>query len=277
MVGARRKRILILCKTYPSPSEKHAETSCVAGMTADGDLIRLFPVPFRLIRDDQQFRKWQWISAQIYKANDDRRPESHKIYVDTIALDGGPLSTAREWDVRRREIGKLPLFTDFAELDRRREADGITLGLVRPSKVLGLDITAVDQTEWTDEELRKLVQHQQQAGLFDDDDARSFQTLRKLPFAFHYRYQCKVGGETRSYRHKIADWEIGALYWNCHNRYKDNWERPLREKIEQKLPGADLMFLMGTIHRFPDQWLIVSLIYPPRRRAATPFQGEFVL
>lgn len=217
------------------------------------------------------------VSAQIYKANDDRRPESHKIYVDTIALDGGPLSTAREWDVRRREIGKLPLFTDFAELDRRREADGITLGLVRPSKVLGLDITAVDQTEWTDEELRKLVQHQQQAGLFDDDDARSFQTLRKLPFAFHYRYECKVGGETRSYRHKIADWEIGALYWNCHNRYKDNWERPLREKIEQKLPGADLMFLMGTIHRFPDQWLIVSLIYPPRRRAATPFQGEFVL
>jgi hypothetical protein len=24
------------------------------------------------------------------------------------------------------------------------------------------------------------------------------------------------------------------------------------------------MFLMGTIHRFPDQWLIVSLIYPPK-------------
>jgi hypothetical protein len=33
------------------------------------------------------------------------------------------------------------------------------------------------------------------------------------------------------------------------------------------LPELDLMFLMGTIHRFPNQWLIVSLIYPPKPRA----------
>ncbi len=26
------------------------------------------------------------------------------------------------------------------------------------------------------------------------------------------------------------------------------------------------MFLMGNIHRFQDQWLIVSLIYPPKQR-----------
>ena len=43
------ERVLILCKTYPSPSAKYAETSCVAGMTEDGRLIRLYPVPFRLV------------------------------------------------------------------------------------------------------------------------------------------------------------------------------------------------------------------------------------
>lgn len=277
MAGARRERVLVLCKTYPSPSEKHAETSCVAGMTAQGDLIRLFPVPFRLIRDDQQFKKWQWISAQVYKASDDRRPESHKIYVDTIVLDGAPLSTARAWELRRQEIDKLQLFTDFAELDRRREFDEITLGLLRPRKILGLDITPLDQMEWTDEERRKLVQHQQQAGLFDDGDARALQTLRKIPFAFHYRYECEVGCEMRSYRHKIADWEVGALYWNCRKRHGSDWEQSFREKIERELPGADLMFLMGTIHRFPDQWLIVSLIYPPHRRSGTSAQAELAL
>src|SRR3546814_4272914 len=67
VAGSRRERILILCKTYPSPSGKHSETSCVAGMTEEGSLIRLFPVPFRAIRDEQKFKKWQWISAQIYK------------------------------------------------------------------------------------------------------------------------------------------------------------------------------------------------------------------
>ncbi|MGY0201335.1 hypothetical protein [Leptothrix sp. BB-3] len=43
------QRILILCKTYPSPSARYVETSCVAGMSEDGRLIRLFPVPFRLV------------------------------------------------------------------------------------------------------------------------------------------------------------------------------------------------------------------------------------
>jgi hypothetical protein len=33
-----------------------------------------------------------------------------------------------------------------------------------------------------------------------------------------------------------------------------------------ELMSKDLSFLMGTIHRFPDQWLIVSLIYPPKQK-----------
>jgi hypothetical protein len=45
----------------------------------------------------------------------------------------------------------------------------------------------------------------------------------------------------------------------------DDWERPFRDKFWKALPASDLMFLMGTIHRFPDQWLIVSVIYPPKR------------
>jgi len=42
----------------------------------------------------------------------------------------------------------------------------------------------------------------------------------------------------------------------------------LRQKVEQELPSKDLMFLMGTVHRFPDQWLIISVIYPLKRPAA---------
>ena len=62
-----RTRILILCKTYPSPSGKHVETSCVAGMEEGGQLIRLFPIPFRLIDDQKQFRKWQWVNCGLAK------------------------------------------------------------------------------------------------------------------------------------------------------------------------------------------------------------------
>lgn len=246
-------------------------------MDESGSLIRLFPVPFRLIRDDQQFKKWQWISAQIYKANGDRRPESHKIYVDTISLLGEPLPTKGEWAARRQEISRLKIFDDFNTLEAARVESGVTLGLVRPTRICELEIAPVDNAQWTKEELDKLVQHQQQAGLFDDSDAQDINTLRKLPFSFHYRYQCDVNGESRTYRHKIADWEAGALYWNCYQRYGEDWEAPFRAKLEQQLPAADLMFLMGTIHRFPDQWMIVSMIYPPRPQPALGVQAQLAL
>jgi hypothetical protein len=257
-------RILILCKTYPSPSGKNIETSCVAGLDEDGRLIRLFPVPFRLIDGAQRFKKWQWITARIDKATGDRRRESHKIFVDTIECDPTPISTARGWADRRTELEKLPVFPDFDALESARISDGTTLALVQPKSIVGLDITP-ERPDWTEDEREKLLRNEQQMGLFDSTDARTLATLRKLPFGFYYRYQCEVEGAVRTYRHKIVDWEIGALYWNCRRDHGDAWEGPFRKKLEEQLPAADLMFLMGTIHRFPDQWLIVSVIYPPKR------------
>jgi hypothetical protein len=45
----------------------------------------------------------------------------------------------------------------------------------------------------------------------------------------------------------------------------EDWQTPFRKKLDRELLQRDLMFLMGTLHRFPEQWLIVSLIYPPKR------------
>jgi hypothetical protein len=262
--------ILILCKTYPSPSGKYVETSCVAGMDPNGRLIRLFPVPFRLIDGAQQFKKWQWVSARIDRAIGDRRRESHKLFVDTVKFNGEPLSTARDWQARRDPLSKLKVFSDFASLDADRIVNGTTLGVVRPKRILGLDVAATPKPDWTDEERSKLLQSQRQGGLFDDTDAKALTTLRKLPYDFHYRYECSSEVGIREYKHKIVDWEAGALFWNCLHKHKAGCEEPFRRQFEAKLPAADLMFLMGTIHRFPDQWLIVSLIYPPRPPTSHP-------
>ena len=184
----REERILVLCKTYPSPSAKYSETSCVAGITEPGNLIRLYPVPFRLVNDVQQFKKWQWISARIKRSPDDRRTESYR-----------------------------------------------------------------------------------QGSLFEETD-RDLRLLRKLPYDFHFRYQFNTLSGPMQYRHKIVDWEVGALFWNLKRAHGQNWETPFRAKIEQQLPSKDLMFLMGTIHRFPGQWLIVSLFYPPKLQPDAPVQ-----
>lgn len=269
---AHKERILILCKTYPSPSARYSETSCVAGISETGQLLRLYPVPFRLIEDGRQFKKWQWIEAVIKRSPDDRRPESHRIYVDTIEL-GQVLPSVDNWAHRRPWVEKLPLFDDFSKLEEARSSKGApTLALLRPSRLIGLDTKAVDSPVWTEEEKSKLLMLQRQGNLFEETE-RDLRLLRKLPFDFHYRYECASADGPKIYRHKIVDWEVGALYWNVQRKHGKDWEVPFRAKVEGQLPSRDLMFLMGTIHRFPDQWLIVSLLYPPKQPPDAPSQG----
>lgn len=168
-----RERVLILCKTYPSPSATYSETSCVAGLTEGGRLIRLFPVPFRLIADEQQFRKWQWVTALVEKARDDHRPESHRVFVDKIECDASPLPAGKEgWPHRMELMRHVPVYSDFAMVESARVGTGATLALLRPSRVLELEIKPTKNPIWTDEERTKLTQMQQQTSLFSEEENR---------------------------------------------------------------------------------------------------------
>ncbi|POR58386.1 hypothetical protein BKM23_20540 [Pseudomonas syringae pv. syringae] len=261
----RKARILILCKTYPTPSAAHSETSCVAGMDEEGNLVRLYPVPFRLVTEEQQFAKWQWIEASIEKSPNDHRPESHKIGVDTI-LGMETVPTDKQWSRRREILDKLPIYDSFEALEQARLDSKATLGLIRPRKILGLNIKKASSETWTNEELEKLEKLQRQPGLFDQEDVKSsIKRLEKVPFDFYYSYECEVDGAPVVHTHKIVDWEASQLYRKLRRTHGvDGWEARFRDKLETELPCKDLMFLMGTIHRFPHQWLIISLIYPPK-------------
>ncbi len=270
------ERVLILCKTYPSPSANYSETSCVAGVTEAGKLIRLFPVPFRLIADEQQFRKWQWVTVLVEKAYNDHRPESHRVFVDRIQCDPEPLKAGKDgWPKRMELLRKVPLYTDFAAVEAARQAEGSTLALLRPSRILELEIKPTKCPDWTDDERAKLQQMEQQASLLDtEQNRRPVPLLEKIPFDFHYRYECVVDGQLTVYRHKLVDWEVGALYRRMRKEHgASGWEAPFRAKYEQELPSKDLLLLLGTIHRFKDQWLAVSVICPPKPQPEGLNQG----
>jgi len=268
------EQILILAKTYPSPSAQYVETSCVAGIDQDGSMRRLYPIPFRLIEEGQQFKKWQWIDVRIEKANKDHRPESHKLYVDTITCRD-VIDTKKEWTGRWEWLDKIPAFESFDSIESGRLADGLSIGLLRPKRLLGLDITKARHLKWTDEEREKLMREQMQGDLFSEAEAkRQVKELRKVPFDFHYRYVCDTPEGEKEHKHKIVDWEAGALFWNCRRDHGVDWEAPFRAKLEGQLGGKDLMFLMGNQHRFQDQWLIISLVYPPKRKPVEVRQGS---
>ena len=67
MQKTMREKILILVKTYPTPSTKYVETVCTAGIRADGSWVRIFPVPFRSYKEYQRYMKYQWVECSIYK------------------------------------------------------------------------------------------------------------------------------------------------------------------------------------------------------------------
>jgi hypothetical protein len=251
------EELLILTKTYPSPSTKYRETTCVAAVTKGGEMRRLFPVPFRLLEGTARFKKWEWIRARVLKADNDHRPESYRIDADSIKRSDNVIQIKRgDWDDRMKWIEKH-VVSDFSTLELRRQRSGETLGFIRPTCILKLEITALKETAWTEADKTKLSQD----GLFDSAAVRNRAQLRKLPFDFHYHYES--GGSV--HRHKLVDWEIGALFWNCFRDHgPKGWEGKFRQKLESGFQEKDLHFLMGTIHRFPDQWLIVGLVYPPR-------------
>jgi hypothetical protein len=253
------EKLLILANTYPNPSAKYRETNCVAAVNEGGELRRLFPIPYRLLDGTEQFKKWEWISAPIMKSNNDHRPESHRIDVDRIYRGYGQMPPGKLWPDRLAWI--LPhVVDDFETLEQRRQTTQQTLGILGPVRLLGLEIEPETNPTWTPEEIAKLSKD----GLFDTEEVRNRAPLRKLPYRFYYSYE--IGGQV--HRHLITDWEAGALYWNCLRLYGPQWEEKFRQKYEVEFSNRDLLLLMGTIHRFPDRWLIVSVIYAPKGTVA---------
>jgi hypothetical protein len=261
MAQYHEETLLIITKTYPSPSRKYRETSCVAAINQDGEMRRLFPIPFRLLDGDMQFKRWEWVKARISKASDDHRPESFKVDIDSIDRIQR-MGTDQGWAERMQWIA--PHFLqNYDSLESRRQTTGQTLGFIRPIEFT-LIIKPSDKPDWSPDEKAKLIQD----GLFDSTALRTMLPLKKVPFDFYYSYTCQTPAKQQLYKHKLTDWEVDALYWNCQRDYGQNWEKYFRLRLESDFSEKkEIAFLMGTMHRFPDQWLIVGLVYPPKMDA----------
>ena len=137
-VQSREEQILITVKTYPTPAHKGVEVSCTAGITAEGKWIRLFPIPFRFLDGAQQFKKYQWIKANVSKSSDPR-PDSYKVQTDSIEKIGSPLPTSNAWAIRK-EIVLPTLAPSLCSLERECQKGGPTLGVFKPRSVKRLII-----------------------------------------------------------------------------------------------------------------------------------------
>lgn len=261
----RREEILVTVKAYPTPSKKYIETVCVAGVTRNGQWVRLFPIPYRYLEYEQQFPTFGRIQANIRKSPGDPRPESYNIDINTLHVVG-KLGTEDSWKVRRELL--LPLVSPSVEaLHEQQQISKTSLGLIRPKHIKRLVIESKKDPHWSDEELAKLQRQSLLDEMQREDVRRVIRELEKIPYDFFYEFNCD-DFRCRGHKIKIISWEVMESYRKWYQRYGDQWQSKFREKYEQELPGSkhDLYFFMGTMRAHPKVWLIIGLFYPPSQQ-----------
>jgi hypothetical protein len=251
------KRALIVVRTYPTPSKQGIEVSCTAAITENGEWLRLFPVPYRFLSPDKQFRKYQWVNISVSKAAKDPRLESYKIENNSIEIVTEPLAPDHAWKARKAVV--LPMMRpSLCWLQRERDANQHpTLGLFKPKRIKRLIIAPEKSPNWTEGELQLLRQRTLYGGTAPMAD------LEKVPYKFSYDFECD-DPQCKGHTLMCSDWEMGEAWRRWKNQYGDDWIEKFRQKFEaHMLNDCDTHFYVGTVNKNPKSWIIVGLFYPP--------------
>lgn len=268
------ERVLMVVKTYPTPSADHGETVCTAGIRLrDGAWVRIYPFPFRLADLEAKFKKWQVIEVPLTKATKDPRPESYKLHdVAAIKLgeEIGPENAT--WATRLTHIEPTIMPSVEAVLNGIPPKGDQTWGpTIRPVEIqtAGAKFSAkyVGET-WTPEEQAKLVKAEQLAlGSLFDTAPRAYRPLEKIPYDFYLTFQDLTGA---SYTYRILDWEIAELFRRMraqHGTPEAALEK-VRYKIEDQIlaAGNRVILILGNVHfQYKQRQLVIDgFIYPKR-------------
>jgi hypothetical protein len=260
----QERRILIWGKTYPELSSKYFETVCTGGVLEDGSPVRLYPIPFRYI--NEQFHKYQWITARIAQNENDYRPESYKVDKDSISCHEVIPPSGDEWHRRAEVVFKSPSW-QFDTVEALQEAQTRTrtsLGVVIPKKIINVEVV---KRPWEErlsftEKLRRLQAESEvasrQLDFFVDSTPVEMKDLSFISRRLRVNWECH-SLDCRGHSMQILDWEVAEL----HRRHGD---MSALAKVQDicDLSKYALRFFLGNLHQHPTAFTIVGLWYPKR-------------
>jgi hypothetical protein len=253
-----KRRILVVVKTYPNPSQTYGETVCCAGVDLDTSRwVRMYPITFRRLVD-RQFKKYQAIECLATSPRGDNRPESLRVDQDSITFVGDPMpADAAGW--RRRMALLPPPDACLEEIRAAQTVDGTSLGMFRPAAIEALVIEKAKP--WTARQQAYL--RQQRLGL-GRDLTLEMKELEQIPLNFSYRFRCDDLRCLTSHELQIQDWEIGESYRKWSRANPTGWEQMIRLKYEVELPARDLHLVVGNLAKHHQAFVIIGLVRPPR-------------
>lgn len=245
-VRSETARVLITVKASPQPSAKYGDTVCVAGIRLDGGLaewVRLYPVPFRWMSGEHQFKKYDIVTAEIRRATDDQRPESFKPDIDSIEV----VDHLKDWKARQPIFENVPRTTTCAlRAGVAERLDAPSLGMVRVASLDGIEFEA--HPGWTPAEQAKIAASvvQQPLSLFGDATATPV-PLRAPRFRVRYRYHCEETG-CLGHGGTILDWEMTALQRNVRGSDEEIKAAVRKKFVDEKFgSGKHASLFMGNI------------------------------
>lgn len=245
------QRACILVKAYPQPSQKYEETVCVAAVTEDHRLLRLYPIRFRHFAPEQRFNRFDWIEAQMARATEDPRPESYRIKEDTLRVLMRAKSVSPDQRVR---LWKPCVSTSFAELEEQQRTIQRSLGIIRPDD--GSVRFKYEQIERASEEAREETR-----SMYAIQPSLLERPLEPLPAPeYVFRYQFTSDGVPHLMQ--LHDWEVEMTYHNYKKQYGSRAEAldKMAEFYEQRAPAMNLHLIMGTMFKRPWQFIIIGVL-----------------
>lgn len=261
-------KVLISVKTYPTLSTKYNELVCTAGFLENGDWIRIYPLPFRGLEKNQQYKKWRWIELDLVHNSSDIRPESYKVLnLESLEIIES-LSTEQNWFRRKEIINKNTIYDNLTTLiEKANKENLLSLATFKPTKILDFIVEEVDR-EWNTEKLATLKAKSQQLSLFQTQDEvkKEFELVDKLPYKFSYKFE-DINGKQSTLM--IEDWEIGSLYWNCLKHCVGDEQKAVQQ-VKDKYLGfikqCDILLFLGTTKKYHgwanNPFVIIGVFYP---------------
>jgi len=254
-----KKKVLVTVKAYPEKSRKHGTTVCTAGITDDGDWIRLYPMPYSSFLGPDKIYRYDKIEVECKKVTDEKlnRKESYRIRDGSVriidrSLSRGKIQGKVPWAERNTII--LPKLAPSLEyLEEKFREDRTSLGLIKPVEVMDF---------FTREELRQPTEPKEFQRSLDN---QIIPIVDAIPHIFAYKFTCSGCGDGKPHDIMCEDWELFESYRSWWKNYPDVkllWMK-LHEKFFDFMKKSDLYFYMGMYSQMPT-WLIIGLYYPPK-------------
>lgn len=265
-------RVLITVKTTPQPSLKYEDTVCVAGIALDPmRWVRLYPIPFRHLDNEFQFKKYDIISVRVEQSPNDPRFESLKVDASSIRVEKS-LSSAHGWIERALYVENLPQHS-LCEYRRGivRDPNGPSLGIVTPMPG-SFHLEIEPHPGWTPEQQGRIDSwYLKQALPLDEfDQHRNVPSLKAPRLKVRACFACDA--DCSGHKIGLIDWEVVALQMRDPHVGLGDLEGRLIERFEKNPSHASktLRIFVGNQAEAPKRrnFEALGLYYPSNHAVA---------